>query len=399
MQAKAFTNLHVIGTGDMPAERIRQEMTRNWQARREASSHPSPYGVARPYRTVRNHHSVRNRRVAMTTVRGFAAFKAGGPLEPYEYELGPLGPDEVDLNVDSCGICYSDVSMIDNAWGFTPYPLVPGHEIVGTIRATGEHVSHLKVGDVVGLGWNAGSCLWCAECMSGDHHMCASAVSTFIGRPGGYAEQVRAQAQAVFKLPKGVDPRTAGPLMCGGITVFSPFSQFAISPTASVGIVGIGGLGHLAVKFARAWGCHVTAFTSTEAKQAEAQSMGAHEVMLSTDARAIASAAGRFDLLLTTVNVPLDWDALLGTLKRRGRLHVLGAVTEPLAFPVTSLMMAHRSVSSSPSGSPSDIARMLDFVGRHGITPQTEHFKLDRVNDAIEHLRSGKARYRVVLDR
>jgi len=333
-----------------------------------------------------------------TTVHGYAALNAGGHLEPYEYELGPLGPDDVDLDVKSCGICFSDVSMIDNAWGFTPYPLVPGHEIVGAVRAVGERVSHLKAGDLVGLGWNAGSCLTCAQCMGGDHHMCAQAVSTFIGRPGGYADIVRAQAHAVFKLPNGVDPRTAGPLMCGGITVFSPFSQFAISPTASVGIIGIGGLGHLAVKFARAWGCHVTAFTSTSAKRDEALHLGAHDVMDSRDEKALANAANRFDLLLSTVNASLNWNAFIGTLKPRGRLHVLGAVPEPLAFPVSSLMLAHRSVSSSPSGSPSDILKMLEFVGRHKIEPQTEHFKFGRVNDAIEHLRSGKARYRVVLE-
>lgn len=333
-----------------------------------------------------------------TTVHAYAALEPGGRLEPYEYQLGPLGPDEVDLDVNSCGICFSDVSMIDNAWGFTPYPLVPGHEVVGTVRATGERVSHLAVGDVVGLGWNAGSCLACVQCMSGDHHMCPQAVSTFIGRPGGYADVVRAQAQAVFKLPQGVDARTAGPLMCGGITVFSPLSQFSISPTASVGVIGIGGLGHLAVKFARAWGCHVTAFTSTEGKREEALAMGAHDVLHSRDEQALVNAANRFDLLLSTVNASLDWNAFIGTLKPRGRLHVLGAVPEPLAFPVSSLMLEHRSVSSSPSGSPSDIMKMLEFVGRHTITPQTEHFTFDRVNDAIEHLRSGKARYRVVLE-
>lgn len=224
------------------------------------------------------------------------------------------------------------------------------------------------------------------------------AVSTFIGRPGGYADIVRAQAHAVFKLPPGVDPRTAGPLMCGGITVFSPLSQFSIPPTARVGVIGIGGLGHLAVKFARAWGCHVTAFTSTAAKQQEALEMGAHDVVDSRDGKALADAARRFDLLLSTVNVSLDWNALIGTLKPRGRLHILGAVPEPLAIPVSSLMLAHRSVSSSPSGRPSDIMAMLDFVGRHGIEARTEHFTFDRVNDAIEHLRSGKARYRVVLE-
>ena len=333
-----------------------------------------------------------------TTVHAYAVHTPGGRLEPYEYQLGPLGPDEVDLDVNSCGICFSDVSMIDNAWGFTPYPLVPGHEVIGTIRAVGERVAHLSIGDVVGLGWNAGSCLACTQCMSGDHHMCPQAVSTFIGRPGGYADIIRAQAHAVFRLPHGVDRRTAGPLMCGGITVFSPLSQFAIPPTASVGVIGIGGLGHLAITFARAWGCHVTAFTSTGGKHEDAREMGAHDVMDSRNATALANAARRFDLLLSTVNVSLDWNAFIGTLKPRGRLHVLGAVPEPLAIPVSSLMMAHRSVSSSPSGRPSDITNMLAFVARHGIAPRTEHFPLDRVNDAIDHLRSGKARYRVVLE-
>ncbi|MEZ4299795.1 MAG: NAD(P)-dependent alcohol dehydrogenase [Polyangiaceae bacterium] len=334
-----------------------------------------------------------------TTVHAYAVTKAGGRLEPFEYELGPLGPSEVDLTVKSCGICFSDVSMMDNAWGFTPYPLVPGHEIIGEVRALGEQVRHLSIGDVVGMGWHAGYCMGCAQCMGGDHHMCAQAASTFIGRHGGYADIVRAHSAAVFKLPKGVDARTAGPLMCGGITVVSPLLQHRILPTASVGVIGVGGLGHMAIKFARAWGCHVTAFTSTEAKQREALEMGAHEALGSNDAKAIAGAAERFDLLLSTVNVPMDWNAYVGTLKRRGRMHVLGAVMEPLSIVAPSLMMKHRSISSSPAGSPSDILQMLEFAGRHSIAPVTEHFGFDRVNDAIEHLRSGKARYRVVLDR
>lgn len=333
-----------------------------------------------------------------TTVHGYAVHEVGGELKPYEYELGELGPNEVDINVKSCGICYSDVSMIDNDWGFSTYPMVPGHEIIGEVRAIGEQVTHLSVGDNVGVGWHSGYCMVCSECMSGNHHMCANAVVTFIGRPGGYADIVRAQASAIFKIPRGVELRTAGPLMCGGITVFTPFSQFNISPAASVGVVGIGGLGHLALKFARAWGCHVTAFTSTEEKQQEALEMGAHDVLNSRDSDAIARASNRFDLLLSTVNVPLDWNTYLGTLKKRGRMHILGAVQEPLGIVVPQMMMAHRSVSSSAAGSPSDIEKMLSFVERHGISPTTEHFPFDQINDAVDHVRSGKARYRVVLE-
>ncbi len=332
-----------------------------------------------------------------TTVHAYAVQAPRGRLEPTEFELGPLGAAEVDVDVLTCGICYSDVSMIDNDWGFTPYPMIPGHEIIGTVRTVGEHVTHLSVGDVVGIGWHASYCMSCRQCMAGDHNMCATAQSTFIGRAGGYADIVRADAAAAFKLPESVDPATAGPLMCGGITVFTPLAQFDISPTDRVGVIGIGGLGHLAVKFARAWGCEVTAFTSTEAKLQGALELGAHHVLDARDPEAIAGAADSFDLLVSTVNVPLDWDALLGTLRRRGRLHVLGAVPEPLSFPVQSLMMTQRSVSSSPAGRPSDIASMLDFAGRHGIRPVTETFSFDQVNEAVDHVRDGKARYRVVL--
>ncbi|MEM6925318.1 MAG: NAD(P)-dependent alcohol dehydrogenase [Myxococcota bacterium] len=335
----------------------------------------------------------------MTLVNAYAVHEPGGALTPQQFELGELGPHDVELDVLSCGICFSDVSMIDNLWGFSQYPMVPGHEIVGRVRRVGEHVTHLGVGARVGVGWHAGYCMACRQCMAGDHHMCATAVSTFIGRVGGYADVVRAQAAAVFELPDCLDARTAGPLMCGGITVFSPFLQLGIAPTARIGVIGIGGLGHLALKFARAWGCHVTAFTSTEAKQQEARDMGAHDVLSSRDPAAIAAAADRFDLLLSTVNIPLDWPAYLNTLRRRGRLHVLGAVTEPLTVPTMSMMTTSRSVSSSPAGAPSDITKMLDFAARHEIAPTTEHFPLSRVNDAVEHLRSGRARYRVVLDR
>ena len=334
-----------------------------------------------------------------TTVHAYRATEPGGRLEPYEYELGGLGPGEVDIDVDSCGICYSDVSMIDNDWGFTPYPITPGHEIIGRIRATGSGVGNLAVGDVVGLGWNASYCGTCRYCVGGEQNLCPTAQSTFIGRPGGYADIVRANAAAVLPIPAGMDPTTAGPLMCGGVTVFTPFLEYGISPTDRVGVIGLGGLGHMAVKLAKAWGCEVTAFTSTGSKAEAAMRMGAHHVLDSRDSSVIASAADSFDLLLSTVNAPLDWNAYLGTVRRRGRMHVLGAVPEPLAIANDQLMMGNRSVSSSPSGSPTTALLMLDFATRHDIAPLCETFGFDQVNDAIDHLRSGSARFRVVLER
>jgi uncharacterized zinc-type alcohol dehydrogenase-like protein len=334
-----------------------------------------------------------------TTVNAYRSNEPGGRLEAYQFELPELGYGEVDIDVDSCGICYSDVSMIDNDWGFTPFPITPGHEIVGRIRATGPGVRNVATGDVVGLGWNAAYCGTCRQCVAGEQNLCPDAQSTFIGRPGGYADIVRADAAAVLPIPEGVDARTAGPLMCGGVTVFTPFLTYSVSPTDRVGVIGVGGLGHMAVKLAKAWGCEVTAFTSSDSKAELATQMGAHQVLDSHDADAIASSADSFDLLLSTVNVPLDWNAYLGTVKRRGRLHVLGAVPEPLNIATTQLMMANRSVSSSPSGSPTTALTMLDFAARHDIAPVCEMYGFDQINEAIDHLRSGNARFRVVLER
>ena len=332
-------------------------------------------------------------------IKAHAALAAGEELQAFEYDPGKLGRHEVELDVEHCGICHSDLSMIDNVWGMSRYPLVPGHEVIGTIAKKGDDVTSLAVGDRVGLGWHSGYCMTCPTCLDGDHNMCASAQGTIVGRHGGFAEQVRADAGSVVKLPDGLDPNSAGPLFCGGITVFNPLVQFDIKPTASVGVVGIGGLGHMALQFLRAWGCEVTAFTSTDAKRDEALGMGAHHTLNSRDPETLAAAAGRFDLILATVNVKLDWNAYLATLRPKGRLHFVGATLEPLDIGVFGLITAQRSVSGSPVGSPAVIARMLEFAARHGIAPVTETYRFDQINEALTRLRSGQARYRIVLSR
>jgi alcohol/geraniol dehydrogenase (NADP+) len=332
-------------------------------------------------------------------IQAYAAHEAGGKLKAFEYDPGVLGAHEVEINVEYCGICHSDVSMIDNDWGMAQYPLVPGHEVIGTIGQVGGEVTRLKVGDRVGLGWHASYCHACPSCFGGDHNLCASAQGTIVGRHGGFADKVRAQAPSVVALPEGVDAQSAGPLFCGGITVFNPLVQFDIKPTAKVGVVGIGGLGHMALMFLRAWGCEVTAFTSTDAKKTEALEMGAHHTINSRDPEALGAAAGQFDLILSTVNVKLDWNAYLATLAPRGRLHFAGATLEPLDLGVFGLIGGQRSVSGSPVGSPAIIAQMLEFAARHEIKPMIETYPFDQVNEALDHLRSGKARYRVVLSR
>ena len=332
-------------------------------------------------------------------IKAYAAHEPKGKLQAFEYDPGALQADEVEIDVQFCGICHSDVSMIDNEWGMTQYPLVAGHEVVGTISQIGKQVRDLEVGQSVGLGWHAGYCNVCEPCHTGDHNLCAASQATIVGHHGGFADKVRAQARSVVPIPQGIDLESAGPLFCGGVTVFNPLVQFDIQPTDKVAVIGIGGLGHMALQFLNAWGCEVTAFTSSEDKKKEALEMGAHHTLNSRDAKAIKAAASRFDLILSTVNVKLDWNVYLGALKPRGRLHFVGATLDPLEINVFSLMMGQRAISGSPVGSPATITKMLEFAKRHDIKPVIEKFSFDRINEALDRLRSGNVHYRIVLHR
>jgi len=332
-------------------------------------------------------------------IKAFAAFEPKGELKPFEYDPGELNAHEVEIDVHYTGICHSDLSVIDNEWGMTQYPVVPGHEVVGRIAKVGDHVKHLAVSQIVGLGWHAGYCNECALCHNGDNNLCATAQPTIIGHHGGFADKVRADANSVIPIPDGVELESAGPLFCAGITVFNPLVQFDIKPTDKVAVIGIGGLGHLALQFLNAWGCEVTAFTSSEEKKEETLSLGAHHTLNSRNQSEIEAVAGHFDLIISTVNVKLDWNLYLGTLKPRGRLHFVGATLDPLDINVFSLIMGQRSVSGSPVGSPSTITRMLKFASLHNIKPVIEKFCFDDINEAITRLRSGRTHYRIVLHR
>ncbi len=334
----------------------------------------------------------------MTEIQAWASHGPKQKLVPFSFNPGELGPEEVEISVDHCGLCHSDLSVVNDDWAISQFPVVPGHEAVGRIVAIGNAVKGLRVGQRVGVGWTAWSCMHCHECLSGSHSLCATAQPTIVGHRGGFAERLRAHWVWVIPLPDTLDIASAGPLLCGGVTVFAPLFDYGIKPTDRVGIVGIGGLGHMGLKFAKAWGCEVTAFTSHESKAEEARGFGAHRVISSRDSDALRKAANSLDLLLVTVNVPLDWPVLLQTLKPKGRLHVVGAVLEPMQIPALALIFGQKSVSGSPTGGPVALATMLDFAARHGIAPQVEHFPMSRVNDALEHLESGKARYRIVLD-
>jgi alcohol/geraniol dehydrogenase (NADP+) len=333
----------------------------------------------------------------MTNIDAWVAPTAKSKLVRQQIELGPLGDEEVDVQVEHCGLCHSDISVLNNDWGLSQFPAVLGHEAVGRVVEVGRAAKGLKVGQRVGIGWSAGSCMHCRQCMSGNHHLCPQSTFTIVGHKGAFASHVRAHWAWAIPLPDKIDVAEAGPLLCGGMTVFSPLAMYA-RPTSRVGIVGIGGLGHMAVKFAAAYGCDVTAFTSSEGKFDEARCFGAHHVVSSRDSAAIKKLAGTFDLLIVTANAPLDWDALIASLAPNGRLHFVGFVLDPIPVGVVSLIMGQRSISGSPIGSPVGIGTMLDFAARHNITPQTEHFAMSRINEAFERLETGKARYRIVLD-
>lgn len=334
----------------------------------------------------------------MPTIAALAAKTAKGRLERFEYEAGPLGDEQVEIAVTHCGICHSDLSMLNNEWGMTAFPFVPGHEVSGTVSALGSRVKHLKIGQRVGLGWFSGSCMTCRQCMGGDHNLCATAEQTIVGRHGGFASRVRCKAEWCIPMPDGLDPVSAGPLFCGGITVFNPIVQFGVAPTDRVGVVGIGGLGHMALAFLNKWGCEVTAFTSSPAKAAEAMKLGAHRAVTSTDESELAKIAGQLDFILVTANVTLPWMSYLNALSPKGRIHFVGAVLEPVPVPIFPMIVGQKSLSGSPLGSPVTTAVMTEFCARHKIKPVCEVFPMSKANEALEHLHAGKARYRVVLE-
>ncbi len=330
-------------------------------------------------------------------IQAYAARSAGGKWEPFEYDPGVLKPGEVEIAVEYCGLCHSDLSMWKNEWGITQYPFVGGHEVVGTVAAVGEQVTTVSLGQRVGVGWYSHSCGHCEWCMSGSHNLCQTAEGTIVGRYGGFADKVRAHEEWVVPVPDGVDPAKAGPLLCGGIAVFNPLIQFGVKPVDRVGVIGVGGLGHMALRFLRAWGCDVTAFSTAPDKQAEAVQFGANRFVDSRNSKALESLANSFDFILSTASADLDWGAYINALRPKGRLHFVGVAPSPLQVYSFPLILGQKSLSGSPAGSPAILATMMDFAARHGVEPVTEIVEFSQLNEAMAHLESGKAHYRIVL--
>ncbi len=333
----------------------------------------------------------------MAVIKGYAVHAAGAELLPFKYDPGELKPGDVEVSITHCGVCHSDASLIDNDWGMSQYPFIPGHEIVGTIAALGSAVQGFAVGDRVGIGWQADSCGRCEWCRKGEENLCPQAQPTCVHRHGGYAESVRVNARFAVKIPTPLESETTAPLLCAGITVYSPLRALGINPSSRVGVIGIGGLGHLAIQFARVFGAEVTAFSSSANKEEEALKLGAHRFVNSRESKAVNGVAGSLDLILSTANADQDWGGYVNTLRPHGTLCFVGVAPKPVSLPVFPLISAMRGVCGSNAGSPSRIAEMLDVAARHGVKAKVERFKMSEANLAVKRVRKSQARYRAVL--
>jgi len=333
----------------------------------------------------------------MAQIQGLAAHAAGAELLAFRYDPGKLGAQEVEIAVTHCGICHSDLHLIANDWGISQYPFIPGHEIVGTVSALGSEVRSLEVGQRVGLGWQSNSCGQCEWCMKGQENLCANSEGTCVHRHGGYADRVRANARFVVPIPEALPSEQTAPLLGGGITVYNPLRIGGVNPSSRVGIVGIGGLGHLAIQFARVFGAEVTAFSTSVAKEADARTLGAHHFVNSRETKAMKEVAGSLDFILTTINADQDWGTYLQALRPNGSLWFVGVPPSAVSVNAFPLISGMRTVGGSPVGSPARLREMLDVAARHGVKATTESFPMAKANEAIEKVRKGKVRYRAVL--
>jgi uncharacterized zinc-type alcohol dehydrogenase-like protein len=330
------------------------------------------------------------------TFHAQAARAKRGPLAVFDYEPQPLGAHDIEIAITHCGICHSDVHLVDGDWGMGSYPMVPGHEIVGLVSAVGSEVRHLQTGDRVGVGWQRSACLECDACRAGDENLCAQNEATCVGHFGGFAERSRVDGRFAFPVPEGLASDVAAPLLCGGATVYSPLRRWA-KPSMRVGVVGIGGLGHLALQFASAMGCEVTAISTTPDKEPEARSFGAHRFVATREKKALRSVASSLDFVLSTVFATPDWDGLLGALRPNGVLCLVGATSEPLAIQAFALLGQQKTLAGSAIGGRSAIREMLAFAARHGIAAKTQVRPLAEADAALGDVRQGRARYRIVL--
>lgn len=341
---------------------------------------------------------------------GYAAFDEQGPLAPFTFERRDLRDDDVAIELLYCGICHTDLHVARNLWKDwfpTRYPCVPGHEMIGRVIAVGDTVRDHAVGDLVAVGTMVDSCQHCDQCRRDQEQMCREGATYTYGAPdridgaltqGGFSRHMVVRDRFVLKLPAGLDPARAAPLLCAGITVYSPLRQYGVGPGSRVAVVGIGGLGHLAVRFAAALGAEVTVITRTADKAAEAAALGAEHHLLSTDEPAMAAAASSFDVIIDTIPVQHDVSPYVALLDIEGTLVIVGQLGAMDGFSSLPLLTGRRRITGSPAGGIAETQEMLDFCARRQVLPDCETVAMQDVNHAFERLERGDVRYRFVID-
>jgi alcohol dehydrogenase (NADP+) len=312
----------------------------------------------------------------------------------------------VQINIQFCGVCHSDLHMVRNEWGGSTYPVVPGHEILGTVKSVGAAVTKFKPGDRAAVGCLVDSDRTCAHCKAGHEQFCPNQVLTYNGPDkhlggvtyGGYSDSIVVDENFALRVPRNLDPAAAAPLLCAGITTYSPLRHWGVTRGKKVGVVGIGGLGHMGVKLAHAFGAHVVVFTTSPNKQDDARRLGADEVVVSRNSNEMQKQAGSFDFILDTVSADHDINAYLDLLRVEGNLTIVGAPPQPLAVSAFSLLMGRRSFSGSNIGGIAETQEMLDFCGQHNITSDVEVIPIQKINEAYERLLKSDVKYRFSID-
>lgn len=329
-------------------------------------------------------------------IGAFACQARGEALSPWSFESQNLAAEECIIRIEACGICHSDLHMIDNDWRVSRYPLVPGHEIIGEVVEAGSR-SHLKPGDRVGVGWQRSSCLVCKDCMSGNENLCENNQGVITHGHGGFADHVVMDSRFCFKLPEGLKAAPTAPLLCGGITVYAALIHAGMTHGGHIGVIGVGGLGHMAVQFASRMGNRVTVFTTSEDKAAEAAKLGAHDALVTKGGRMRHKVSRPFNIIISTAPHSQEWTDYIKQLDSDGTLTFVGVPPDNLDIPVGLLLGKRRRIMASPIGGRAMIQKMLELSDQHGIGAVVETFPMNQVNEALARVRENRVRYRAVL--
>jgi alcohol dehydrogenase (NADP+) len=343
----------------------------------------------------------------MPKTMGYAAYKAGASLERFTFDRRKVGAHDIAIDILFCGICHSDLHQVNNDWGFSQYPMVPGHEIIGRITAIGEHVSGFSIGEMAGVGCMVDSCQQCQSCKDNEEQYCeAGNTQTYNSKDehlggvtyGGYSKQVVVNQNFVLHVSESLDPAASAPLLCAGITTYSPLKRAKVGQKSEVGVIGLGGLGHMAVKIAHAMGACVTVFTTSENKIDEAKRLGATHVVLSSDSNAMQARENQYDFILNTVSAKHDINPYLNLLKHDGQFTQVGLPTDPMDVSMFPMVFKRLTLGGSLIGGIKETQEALDFCAEHQITSDIELIKVDEINTAIERLKHGDVKYRFVID-